>query len=165
MFLLLQNNFTNYGDISADTLSLSVAGDFDYSSDFQNNGNINVTNQYFTIRNGDFTNNTTIALVGNLGITADNFINSGASISADNLSVSLSGYNSYFRNENGASISADNLSVSLLGDNSYFRNENGAGINAKAFLLVFWGMIASLRMMLNANNLSVSLLAMRIVQA
>ena len=54
------NNFTNYGDITADTLNLSVAGDFDYSSDFQNNGNIEATNQYFTIRNGDFSNNTSL---------------------------------------------------------------------------------------------------------
>ena len=35
-----------------------VAGDFDYGSDFLGNGNIEATNQYFTIRNGDFSNNT-----------------------------------------------------------------------------------------------------------
>ena len=70
-------SFANAGSITADSLALSVAGDFDYSSDFQNNGNIDANNQYFTIRNGDFTNNTTITLAGgNLGITADNFINS-----------------------------------------------------------------------------------------
>ena len=91
MFFVTTNNFTNYGDITADTLNLSVAGDFDYGSDFLGNGNIEATNQYFTIRNGDFSNNTNIALVGNLGITADNFINSGGSIIADTFSSFCSG--------------------------------------------------------------------------
>ena len=56
------NDFINNGVISANTLSLSVAGDFDYGSDFLSNGNVDATNQYFTIRNGDFTNNTSITL-------------------------------------------------------------------------------------------------------
>ena len=81
------NSFINTGDITADTLSLSVAGDFDYGSDFQNNGNIDATNQNFIVRNGDFTNNTSIALAGNLGITANDFFNSGGSITADTFAV------------------------------------------------------------------------------
>ena len=48
------------GTITADTFALSVEGDFDYASDFLGNGNIEANNQYFTIRNGDFTN--TLAL-------------------------------------------------------------------------------------------------------
>ena len=48
-------------------------------------------NQYFTIRNGDFTNNTSIALAGNLGITANNFINTGGSITADAFALSVAG--------------------------------------------------------------------------
>ena len=51
------NSFINTGDITADTLNISVAGDFDYISDYLNNGNIDANNQYFTIRNSDFTNN------------------------------------------------------------------------------------------------------------
>ena len=38
-------NFTNYGHITQYT----EPSNLDYSSDFQSNGNINVTNQYFTI--------------------------------------------------------------------------------------------------------------------
>ena len=79
------------GSITADTLILSVAGDFDYSSDFLNNGNIDATNQNFIARNGDFTNNTSIVLVGNLEITASNFINTGGNITADSLILSIAG--------------------------------------------------------------------------
>ena len=67
------NSFLNNGEITTDTLNLSVAGDFDYASDYLDNGNITATNQNFTARNGDFINDTSIDLVGNLGITADNF--------------------------------------------------------------------------------------------
>ena len=61
--------------VSTDIFALSVEGDFDYANDYLNNGNIDANNQYFTIRNGNFTNSTSIALIGNLGITANNFIN------------------------------------------------------------------------------------------
>ena len=66
-------NYTNTGTVSVDTFALSIAGDFDYASDFQNNGNIVANNQYFTIRNGNFSNTASIVLAGNLGVTADKF--------------------------------------------------------------------------------------------
>ena len=85
------NNFTNDGNISADTLAISVAGDFDYSSDFLNNGTITADNLNFTLRNGAFTNDTTIDLaVGSLGITANDFINfSAGSVTANNFTLIL----------------------------------------------------------------------------
>ena len=76
------------GSITADTLILSVAEDFDYATDYLGNGNINAANQNFIVRNGDFTNNTSIALVGNLEITANNFINTSGSIAADSFTLS-----------------------------------------------------------------------------
>ena len=108
------NDFINNGEISANTLSLSVAGDFDYGSDFLSNGNVDATNQYFTIRNGDFTNNTIIALVGNLGITANNFINSGGTITADTFALSVAGDFDYAGN-----IEATSLNFQVGGDFSY----------------------------------------------
>ena len=83
------NSFINNGDISANTLSLSVAGDFNYADNYLNNGNIDATNQSITARNGNFTNNTSITLVGNLEITANNFINTGGSITADTFTLSV----------------------------------------------------------------------------
>ena len=83
------NSFLNNGEITTDTLNLSVAGDFDYASDYLDNGNITATNQNFTARNGDFINDTSIDLVGNLGITADNFSNIGGDIIADTFSLSV----------------------------------------------------------------------------
>ena len=85
------NNFVNGGTISADTLAISVAGDFDYSSDFLNNGTITADNLNFTLRNGVFTNDTTLELAdGNLGITANNFINfSAGSVTANNFTLIL----------------------------------------------------------------------------
>ena len=35
--------------------------------------NIEANNQYFTIRNGNFSNTASIVLAGNLGVTADTF--------------------------------------------------------------------------------------------
>ena len=78
------------GNITADTLNLSVAGDFDYSSDFQNNGNIDATNQNFIARDGNFSNNTSITLAGNLWNNSKYFINSG-NITADTFSLSVAG--------------------------------------------------------------------------
>ena len=97
------------GWLFADTLNLSVAGDFDYISDYLNNGNIYANNQYFTIRNGDFTNNTSIALAGNLGITANDFINNG-SITADTFALSVAGDFDYTDNYlNNGNIDATTL--------------------------------------------------------
>ena len=108
------NNFTNYGDIRADSLILSVAEDFDYGSEFLGNGNINAANQNFIVRNGDFTNNTSIALVGNLEITANNFINTSGSIAADSFTLSVAEDFDYVGN-----IDATILNFQVGGDFSY----------------------------------------------
>ena len=116
------DNFTNIGgDITADTFSLSVAGDFDYSSDFQNNGSINVINQNFTIRNGDFTNNTSIELVGNLGITADNFINTNGNITTDTFNLYVVGDFDYV--DDFGTITTTVLNFNVGGD---FSNNDAA---------------------------------------
>ena len=140
-------SFANAGSITADSLALSVAGDFDYSSDFQNNGNI-ANNQYFTIRNGDFTNNTTITLAGgNLGITADNFINSGGSISANNFNVTVID----FYNQINSTINTENFNLTIednfdnygtikannfYATTDYFLNNDNAIISTNNFNLV-----------------------------
>ena len=50
------NNFANGGTISANTLALSVAGDFDYIADYLNNGSI-TTNAFNLQVGGDFSYN------------------------------------------------------------------------------------------------------------
>ena len=46
-------SFINTGDITADTFSLSLAGDFDYGSEFLGNGNIDATTLNLQV-GGDF---------------------------------------------------------------------------------------------------------------
>ena len=101
--------------VSADTFALSLAGDFDYSSDFLNNGTITADNLNFTARNGIFTNDTTIELAaGSLGITANDFMNSG-SVTANTFTLSVDGS---FDNDGGV-VSADTFSLSVAGDFDY----------------------------------------------
>ena len=108
------NNFTNAGNITADTLNLSVAGDFDYRTDFLNAGTTTAENLNFTARNGVFTNDTTIDLAGNLGITANSFTNTGGVVSADTFALSVAGdfdYVTEFLNNGTISNDALNLTV------------------------------------------------------
>ena len=77
------NNFTNYGNITADTFSLSVAGDFDYT-----NGNIDATTLNLQVggdfsyddANNDFVWNAqnNLVVLGSAFVTADDFSNYGA---------------------------------------------------------------------------------------
>ena len=115
------NDFINTsGTISADTLTISVAGDFDYSSDFLNNGTNTVDNLNFTARNGAFTNDTTIDLAGNLTITANTFTNTGGVVSADTLALSVAGDFDYIAEYlNNGTITADTLNLSVGGNFSY----------------------------------------------
>ena len=48
------NNFANAGNITADTLNLSLAGDFDYATDFLDTGTTTAENLNFTARDGVF---------------------------------------------------------------------------------------------------------------
>ena len=91
------------------------------SSDFQNNGSINVINQNFTIRNGDFTNNTSIELVGNLGITADNFINTNGNITTDTFNLYVVGDFDYV--DDFGTITTTVLNFNVGGD---FSNNDAA---------------------------------------
>ena len=111
------NSFLNNGEITADTFNLSVAGDFDYASDYLNNGNIDATHQSFTARNGDFTNNTSIDLVGNLGITADNFINTNGNITADTFNLYVVGDFDYV--DDFGTITTTALNLNVAGNFSY----------------------------------------------
>ena len=131
------NSFINTGDITADTLNLSVADNFDYGSEFLGNGNIYANNQYFTIRNGDFSNKTNITLVGNLGITANYFINSGGSITADTFSLSVAGDFDYADNYlNNGNIDATTLNLQVGGDFFYDDANNNFVWNASDSLVV-----------------------------
>ena len=108
------------------------------------NGNIDANHQNFTIRNGDFTNNTSIVLAGDFGVIADSFNHQyGSSINADNFNVTTEGnitinspvnvnnFNatagSSFYHDSGT-INANNLNITAGG-----RFENYAPINADNF--------------------------------
>ena len=57
------SNVSNHGiegEIDAGTLNLSLAGNINYANDFVNHGTISANNQFFTARNGNFTNTTNI---------------------------------------------------------------------------------------------------------
>ena len=71
------------GDITANTFDISVAGDFDYSSEFLGNGNIDATNLNLQV-GGDFSYNdvhndfvwnaqNSLVVFGSAFITADDF--------------------------------------------------------------------------------------------
>ena len=97
----LINTHSYYGDgnITADKLTLSLIGDFDYANDFQNNGNIDATILNFQVggdfsyddANNDFVWNASDSLVvlGSASITADNYTQSGAIDIAGDLSIQV----------------------------------------------------------------------------
>ena len=102
------------GNVIADSFALSVASgrdgvgvDFSYTDDFANNGNISGLNsQYFTVRNGSFTNTTNFFLTGDFEVTANSFINSdNITIEADNISIVVLEGDLY---NNGAILRANN---------------------------------------------------------
>ena len=78
------NSFSNVGVVSADTFSLSVAGDFDYND----KGKL-TTNAFNLTVDGNFSNNNsandfiwdaqnTLTVLGNADITANNYTQNGA---------------------------------------------------------------------------------------
>ena len=108
------DEFDNSGTITANTLNLSVAGNFDYSSDFLNAGTIAADNLNFTARNGVFTNNATIDLAdGNLGITANSFNNTEGVVNADTFNLSVAGD---FDDTNRGTITTNSLNLNVGGD-------------------------------------------------
>ena len=151
------NNFTNDGNISADTLAISVAGDFDYSSDFLNNGTITADNLNFTLRNGAFTNDTTIDLaVGSLGITANDFINfSAGGVTVNNFTLILTnnfanggdinvadsfGITAGYTAINQGSIVSDSLDLTA---NDFFRNLTGGDIAVDTLNIIAGGKVTN----------------------
>ena len=109
----LNNHLTLSGNIHADTFTLSVGGDFNYGTDYINNGNITATNQNFIVGGAFNSNNTDIILAnGDLGITADTFTNSTSDIEANNLSIVVN--NGDFNNN--STITANNLTIIAAGD-------------------------------------------------
>ena len=114
----LINTHSYYGDgnITADKLTLSLIGDFDYANDFQNNGNIDATILNFQVggdfsyddANNDFVWNASDSLVvlGSASITADNYTQSGAIDIAGDLSIQVTSEASL---DDTASIQSRNL--------------------------------------------------------
>ena len=106
----LNKDFGLSGNIDAKTFTLSVGGDFDYSTDYINNGIITATNQNFIVDGAFNSNNTNITLTnGDLGITADTFTNSTSDIEANNLSIVVN--NGDFNNN--STITANSLNQEL----------------------------------------------------
>ena len=111
------NNHTDGdGNINADTLNLSLIGDFDYAKDFQNNGNIGATTLNLQV-GGDFSNNDanndftwgandSLTVLGTASVVAASFNNSGAIDIIGDLSIQVSGEASL---DDNASIKARNL--------------------------------------------------------
>ena len=112
------------GTISADTFALSITGNFDYSSDFLNNGNI-TTNALNLQVGGDFSNNDSasnftwatndnLAVLGNADITTDNYIQNGAIDVAGVLTITANNFT--YTRPNNDFVLAENDSLSILGD-------------------------------------------------
>ena len=113
-------DFNNSGTITANALNLSVAGDFDYRTDFLNAGTITADNLNFTARDGVFTNDTTIELAGNLGITANSFTNTGGVVSAATFALSVAGDFDYVAEYlNNGTITTDALNLNVGGNFTY----------------------------------------------
>ena len=141
------NDFINNGNITADTFSLSVAGDFDYTNNYLNNGNIDATTLNLQV-GGDFSyddaNNSfvwnaqnNLVVFGSAFVTTDNFTNYG-NISADTLTLSVAGdfdYGSEFLGNGNIDATALNLQVG--GDFFYDDASNDFVWNAQNSLVVF----------------------------
>ena len=141
-------------------IALSIAGDFDYGSAFQGT-EILLLQCYY--RNGDFTNNTSIALVGN-GITADNFINTGGSIIADTFALSVAGdfdYGSEFLG-NG-NIDATNLNLQVGGDFSYNNASNDFVWNASDSLVVLGSAFITANSFINTGDITADTLNLSVI--
>ena len=155
------DNFTNYGDITADTLALSVEGDFDYANDFQNNGNIDATTLNFQVggnfsyddASNDFVWNAqnSLTVLGSASVTADSFTNLGYIDIANSFNVTAG---ADFFNRDSATISADSFNITAVED---FLNGYSATINANDFNVtagIYFHNTSSAT--INANNFNVT---------
>ena len=142
------NSFDNSGGVvSADTFSLSVAGNFDYGTVTTNALNLQVGGDFsyddsandFTWRANDsltvlgnfnivaagFENSGNITVTNSLNVTADTFSNSGGVLSADTLALSLAGDFDYSSDYlNNGTITANSLNLTVGGNFSYNDSAN-----------------------------------------
>ena len=142
------NSFDNSGGVvSADTFSLSVAGNFDYGTVTTNALNLQVGGDFnyddsandFTWRANDsltvlgnfnivaagFENSGNITVTNSLNVTADTFSNSGGVLSADTLALSVAGDFDYSSDYlNNGTITANSLNLTVGGNFSYNDSAN-----------------------------------------
>ena len=140
-FSNVSNNHNIVGVIDVGTLNLSLAGNINYADDIKNHGTISANNQFFTSRNGNFTNTTNIDLEAqnNFGVTANNFINTSGSIDANTISLSIAGdFNYQTHYLNNGTITENNL---------YLTARNGDFINNTILTAANLGITAN-----NFNN-------------
>ena len=125
------NAFDNTGGVvNADTVSLSVAGDFDYDDRgtvTANAYNFNVGGDFSyddSANNLDWGVNDTLTVLGNSDIVANNFENKGV-FNVGNLNITAAG-----DFDNYATIDADNFNVTVV---DAFNNRSDAIISADSF--------------------------------
>ena len=178
----VSDSFDNTGGVvSADTVSLSVVGDFDYVAEYLNNGTI-TTNALNLNVGGDFSNNDSandftwrtndiLTVLGDANIVAADFENRGKIDVTGNFTVTAG---NDFYNQNSATITADNFNVTA-GDNFYnrynatinandfyvtagddFYNQNSATINADSFNVITDNFYNRYNATINANDFNVT---------
>ena len=113
------------GDISVNTLNLSVAGDFDYVADYLNNGTI-TTNAFNLNVGGDFSNNDSandfiwgandsLTVLGNASVTADSYTQNGAIDVVGVLTINVESDFDYVADFDGT-IDFNSLNLNVGGD-------------------------------------------------
>ena len=154
----LSGSFNNTGGVvSADTFSLSVAGAFDYITEYLGNGTINNNalnlnvggnfsnnnsannfnwgdNDILTVLGtasvvaADFTNSGTISVTNSsLNLTATNFTNAGTISANTTLNTTVSSTVSGSFDNTGGVLNADTVSLSVAGDFDYVAEYLGNG--------------------------------------
>ena len=159
----LINTHSYYGDgnITADKLTLSLIGDFDYANDFQNNGNIDATILNFQVggdfsyddASGDFVwgANDTLTVLGSAFATVNSFTNSGYIDIANSFNVSAG---KRFYNERGAIINANDFNVTAV--DRFYNWYGNATINADNFNVSAGKRFYSWTSTINANSFNLT---------
>ena len=132
----VNNHTRGDGNINADTLNLSLVGDFDYAADYLGNGNINATTLNFQV-GGDFSyndpnhnfvwdTNNSLVVLGSASFNVDDFSNRGEIDVANDLTISTNSFVNTYTDGDG-NINADTLTLSLIGDFDYAADYLGNG--------------------------------------
>ena len=154
--------------VNADTFNLSVAGDFDYAADFEDNGTVTTNALNLTVGgnftyddvNNDFTwvENDSLTVLGNASVTTDSFNNSG-NISANSFDITATDLtnsgtisaNTTFNttvastlsgsfNNTGGVVNADTFNLSVAGDFDYAADfEDNGTVTTNVFNLTVGG--------------------------